>query len=159
MQNVISLITSRRYYSTLLSPIFVALFISNSHCSLADNYMDAGSLPEVVQLYIELNFPNHKIVKAKKENGFKRVKYEVMLDSYIELDFDEKGEIIEIESNRGVEIPARALPPFVSAYLEVYMPERRIVEWEKKWNWHKVELDNDLELYFDLKGNFLKKKY
>ena len=53
-------------------------------------------------------------------------------------------------------VPSSVVPSKVQAYVRKYYPQNKIVYWEKEWNKQKVELDNDLDLEFTLKGDFLR---
>lgn len=78
------------------------------------------------------------------------------LSNGIELDFDENGNILEIESKNNEAIPATALPSKVASYLNTNYAGVAIKGWDKDSKGQEVELVDGTELEFDAEGNFLR---
>ena len=60
------------------------------------------------------------------------------------------------DDDDGVEVDPSDLPESIHSYIEANYPDASIVKAEKYSNKYEVKLDNDIELYFDLEGNFFK---
>lgn len=54
-------------------------------------------LPEAAQTYIKENMPDAKVLYVKKERKNFKTYYEVKFDNLMELEFDSKGEIYDID--------------------------------------------------------------
>ncbi|PKD20357.1 hypothetical protein APR41_13845 [Salegentibacter salinarum] len=118
-----------------------------------------NNLPATAQEYIQQNFSSVD-VKEVKENSKWQIwedeKFEVILSNELELDFDENGNILEIESQNDVVIPIAALPSKIAAYVEENYADAQIIGWEKQKKEQEIELADGTELEFDGEGNFRK---
>jgi hypothetical protein len=101
--------------------------------------------PDQIKSYVKANFSNSKIIKAE---------YKIKLNNGTELEFDGNYDIIEIDSRTA--LPDEVIPQKIRAYISKNYPDNHVTEWKKKSNVQEVELTNDSELIFDLKGNFLR---
>ena len=115
--------------------------------------------PEVapkINSFIHKYFPGKSIVKYKykMEVNKKVSEYKIYLDDFTKLKFNTKFEVIEIEGDS--RLPDSVIPSKIASYVKAKYPDLFIVEWERKANKQEVELNNDLELEFDLDGNFLR---
>ncbi|PWH86175.1 PepSY-like domain-containing protein [Brumimicrobium oceani] len=118
-----------------------------------DKIVYVDTLPEIIKDYVSIHFPEHFIKKAVTYKvGFKR-SYKVFLNGKINLKFNNKGKAIEIES--GNKLPDSVVPTKLASFVTAYFPENSIVEWELERNAQEIELDNGLELAFDLNGDFI----
>lgn len=115
-----------------------------------DQGLDPASLPQAILSYIAQNYPNAQIIEAERYPNH----YEIYLDSGIELYFDLNGNFLGKEVDDQIIDPAD-LPTVIISYIQQNYPNRSIVAAEIDDNMYEVELNNDLELYFDLNGNFL----
>jgi len=95
---------------------------------------------------------HHGATGFPTEDG--KIVYDVHFEDGTKAEFSSNGNIIEVKSYSGV--PSSVVPSKVQAYVRKYYPKNKIVHWEKEWNKQKVELDNDLDLEFTLKGDFLR---
>lgn len=119
---------------------------------------DTKNLPATAKDFIQQNFSSNT-VEGVEENSKWQIwaddKYEVKLSNGIELDFDENGNIIEIDSQKDA-IPMSALPSAIATYLKEYYPDSQVIGWEKEKKSQEVELLDGTELEFDGQGNFRK---
>lgn len=114
-------------------------------------YLD--NLPSFINEYIKTHFASHRILKAVQgRDGFRKT-YEVILDGEIEIGFNGRGEVIEIEG--GSQLPYSVIPEKISDFISINYPDNVIFEWEIDKRTQEVELDSGLELIFDLDGEFL----
>lgn len=107
-----------------------------------------------IQSFVETHFPTHSIVKIEMEDDDDRIYYDVYLTDGVELEFNLQCSIIDIETINGV--PYSALSTRIVEYVEANYPDNVILEWELYLNYQKVYLNNDLEIIFDLDGNFIR---
>ena len=119
---------------------------------------ETKNLPTSSKDYIEQHFSSNIIEVEENSNWqiWENEKYEVKLANGIELDFDENGNIIEIESQNNALIPMAALPANILSYLKENYPDTQVIGWEKQKKEQEVELANGIELEFDDQGNFRK---
>lgn len=119
---------------------------------------DTKNLPATAKDFIQQNFSSNT-VEGVEENSKWQIwaddKYEVKLSNGIELDFDENGNIIEIDSQNDA-IPMSALPSAIATYLKENYPDSQVIGWEKEKKSQEVELLDGTELEFDGKGIFRK---
>ena len=118
------------------------------------NHVDAKILPKEIQVFINNHFPNQKIVKTKVVVYEDTSKYKVKLEGKVELEFNGKKEIIEIESK--TKLPDSVIHPKIRNYVSINYPNNFIVEWEHEGDHQEIELNNDIELEFTWDGEFIK---
>ena len=70
-----------------------------------------------------------------------------------EMNFNAAGELTSISGDTG--IPTAIVPANIITYVTANYPEILIVEWDLDRRKQEVELSNNVELVFDLSGNFL----
>ncbi len=119
-----------------------------------DNVIPEAELPSAIKKYIKKHFSDYKVIKAEKEKTLSGHKYEVKLDKGVELDFNEKNEITEIDGT--MKLPNSAIPKSILKYVEKNYPENVITDWELDKNKQEVKLDSGIELEFSLKGEFVR---
>ncbi|QED37696.1 hypothetical protein FK178_08155 [Antarcticibacterium arcticum] len=115
------------------------------------------NLPSKAQDFIKQNFASLSVSEVKENSNWKiweDDKYEVTLSNGIELDFNENGEIIEIDSKNNEAISLSVLPTNISSYLKENYPDAQVIGWEKQKNEQEVELADGTELEFDELGKF-----
>jgi hypothetical protein len=120
---------------------------------------NTNSLPSTAQEYIQQNFSSADVKEVKENSKWKiweDEKFEVVLSNGLELDFDENGNISEIESQTDVVIPTSALPSKMASYLQENYADAQVIGWEKQKKEQEIELADGTELEFDGEGNFRK---
>ncbi|OEY73250.1 PepSY-like domain-containing protein [Salegentibacter salarius] len=116
-------------------------------------------LPATAQDFIQQNFSSNTVEEVEENSKWQiwaDDKYEVKLSNGVELDFDENGNIIEIDSPKDEAIPMKALPSTIATYLKENYPDSQVIGWEKEKKSQEVELLDGTELEFDEQGNFRK---
>lgn len=136
--------------------ILVVLLVSASQLMNAqDRYLKIEEYPTQITSYAKEHFPKSDIVSIKEEKDIRKIEYEVKLRNLEELEFDQDYKIKSIESK--TELPHSVVPQKILDYVARNHPNQVILEWKRKRNnKQEIELDNDLEIQFDLKGNFIK---
>ena len=118
-----------------------------------------SNLPGSAQNFIDQHFSSvtvEKVDENSKWQIWEDDKYEVTLSNGIELDFDENGNIVEIDGQNNSAIPMAALPSNIASYLEANHANAQVVGWEKQDKEQEVELADGTEVEFDAQGNFRK---
>ena len=116
-------------------------------------------LPATAQEFINQHFSS-ATVKTVQENSswqlWEDEKYEVQFANGIEMDFDKKGNVLEIDSHSKEAIPMAALPSEIASYLKSNYPDAKIESWDKQDKKQEVELMDGTELEFDKNGSFVR---
>lgn len=116
--------------------------------------VDPSNIPESIATFINDHFPNAKVIKVMKTVKLDKVTYDVELEGGIELEFNSKMQIIEIESK--TKLPDSVIPTKILDYVTLHYPDNFIIEWELENDHQEVELDNGVELEFTMDGVFIK---
>lgn len=111
-------------------------------------------LPPQVKSYITAHFPQHNVIKYKSVVKPYKAKYKVYLNDDIKIEFNEKFDPVEIDGDAG--LPDSVIPEKIVNYVRKNYQGMKIVEWERKTSKQEIELQNGVELEFDLQGNFLR---
>ena len=120
---------------------------------------NTGNLPNNAKSFINEHFSSFSVEEVKENSNWQiweDEKFDVRLSNGIELDFDESGDIIEIDSLNNEAIPEAALPSNITSYVKSNHADAKIVGWEKHDNEQEIELANGTEVEFDAQGNFRK---
>ena len=131
-----------------------ALFATGLFFAQDDMPISKKDMPSAVQSNVTKYFGKKVISSVTKDREDGKIVYDVYFEDGTKAEFSSNGNIIEVKSYSGV--PSSVVPFKVQAYVKKYYPKNKIVHWEKEWNKQKVELDNDLDLEFTLKGDFLR---
>lgn len=121
-----------------------------------DEDIAVAELPESIITFIETYFSEIAYKEVKKEKDDNRVKYEIELVNGFEMDFNEVGELTSI-SGDDLAIPDGIVPSKITSYVTENYPDTVITDWDLDRRTQEIELSNDVELVFDLDGNFLYK--
>lgn len=133
-----------------------ALILTSFFLFFMTSFTAPPELPSKIKTYTEKHFPGKKLTKYKTEWTPEKGKYKVYLDYDVKIEFDGDYNPIEIDGKGG--LPDSVIPDKLLKYSKENYPDRKIIEWEKSTykNKQEIELDNGIELEFDLKGNFLR---
>lgn len=121
---------------------------------------ESTPLPDSALAFIKKYFPNVQIleVKAKKSPSATGTFHEVILADYTEIDFGELGNWIELQAPDGIALPSSFFPLSIQSYLRENYNGIGVESIDKSNSGYKLELTNDNKLYFDIKGQFLRRK-
>lgn len=134
--------------------LFVSLVVSLLTSCDKEKLIKADDLPANSISYISTHFPSQQILQTVKDRDDLEITYKVYLEEGTRLEFNRKGEIIEMEGNRP--LPDNTLPPLVLTYVESNYPEEKILGWEQEPTTQDVKLSGGVTLIFDRAGNFLR---
>ena len=119
--------------------------------------INPNSLPQAIHDYVSNNYPRTTIIKAEEYPN----EFEITLSNGLKLEFDLNGNFLEISGNNGdndgegQHINPATLPQAILDYIATTYPGTTIVDAEQYPNQFEIELNNGLELEFDLDGNFI----
>lgn len=116
---------------------------------------DIKQLPPKSQKLITDYFSAEKISYIKIDEEWLSKDYEVTFVSGNEIEFSKNGDWHEINCKRSA-VPEALVPGNILAYVKKNFSGTSIAKIEKKSNHYEVELSNDLDMEFDLSGNFLR---
>ena len=111
-------------------------------------------LPATSTSYITNHFPEQAIVHAVKEFDDLRINCSVYLKNGIKIEFDQDGEVTEIEGNDA--LPDSVIPSTILDHVKSNYPSAFIKKWEVERAKQEVKLSNGITLEFDKNGNFLR---
>ena len=116
--------------------------------------VDVSKMPAAIVSFINDHFPNTKVIKFVKVTKLNSISYDVKLSGLVDLEFNSKMGITEIESK--TELPASVIPSKISDYVATNYPDNFIIEWELEDDHQEVKLDSGIELEFTMDGVFIK---
>ncbi len=119
-----------------------------------DKIIPESELPEEIATYLKTHFPNNPVLQVSIDNELFSKSHEVILQDNITLEFNAKNEVTEIEANS--KLPDSVIPVQIIEYVKNNYPENVIIEWQIDDKNQQVGLENDIQLEFNMKGDFLK---
>ena len=113
-----------------------------------DKPINVNELPAKAQTLLSKHFKGQKVMLATIESGVVSRSYDVVLRNGTKLEFDNKGNLTEIDCKQGI-VPSQLIPQPIKNYLkENYRGETvRKIELNKKE--YEVELTNGIDLTFN----------
>lgn len=152
------------------SILFITGFSYAQNVTMTSEARDEpGALPMEAQTFLKMHFPDDKVVDFEKFDQIfnseesdlldfdDQEAYEVELSSGIKIEFGKDGTMTEMESTEGRPIPLHALPDLIEAYLKANYWFVDVVAYEIDADDQEVELDNGIDLEFDIDGRFVEK--
>ena len=119
-----------------------------------DVAISAHKLPGEAQKFLKTHYASNKVVTAVHDKDITDNDYTVVLDDGTKIEFDSAGKWESVKSRNG-KIAAGIVPAKIAGYVAEHYPSIGIEKIERKRYGYEVELTNDLDLKFDLNGNFL----
>ena len=113
-----------------------------------------NELPQEIRTSVTALFPSHRILHSVKDRDGLELTYDILLDGNIQLEFNSRNHLIEIDSpNR---LPDAAIPSKIKSYVSTNYPADYIISWELDDRGQQIKLNNGLELEFNLAGDFVR---
>lgn len=147
--------------NTIKTPViamasFLTLFTSCSDDDDNSNdlYLSEDQIPETIQTYIATHFGDNSIFQAEMETENDEVSYEILLDDNTDLEFNGDLDIVDIDGTS--KLPDSVIPEAILDYTATNYPDNYITDWELELDHQQVELDNNVELEFDMNGDFIR---
>lgn len=111
-------------------------------------------LPVEINSYISTHFPNKSILQVIKDKDGLIKSYDILLNENVSLEFNRKNEIIDIDGN--TKLPDSVIPDKILQFVALKYAANFVTDWQLDGNNQQVELDNGLDLEFNIKGEFLR---
>ena len=143
--------------TTMKKILFSALAIATLTIASAianDIPIATHKLPAEAQKFLKENFAQNKVVSAVHDKDVSDNDYTVVLDNGVKIEFGSTGKWESVKSRNGV-VPASVIPVKISDYVSKHYNSLGVEKIERKRYGYEVELTNDLDMKFDLNGNFL----
>ncbi len=129
--------------------IFLALgFVSQAR----DIKVTINDLPAKAREFISTYFANRNVVSVMKDLDDNE--FTVRLDDNTKIDFDRKGEWLDLDNKVNC-LTTAFLAPQITNYLETSHAGFCVSDIDKERSRVKVELNNNVELVFRLTGEFM----
>lgn len=139
-----------KIFFLLMLPIFTFLVLG---CEKEDT-VDESNLPPSISTYLQTHFPSCNILKVVKDSEDNQPSYDIDLDCGVNIEFYATGKVIDIDSNS--KLPDSVIPEMILDYTATNYPNDFIIGWELEGVNQQVQLNIDIELEFDMDGNFLR---
>ena len=135
--------------------LFAALMFGIMSCYAFDKYsIDRSDLPEKAQDFLTEFFPKAKIGMVKTDKHLlKKTDYDVKLVNGTKIEFNNAGKWTSVDCKTR-EVPEGIIPRAIRTYVKKNCPDVKIVKIEKTSSKYEVRLSDDLELSFNLLGQF-----
>lgn len=138
--------------------LLMALMVGVLQFAMAGDVVtrDVNKLPVAAREMLSKNFPQTKVSYIKIEKDlFLSTSYDVKLADGVELEFNSKGEWLEIDC-KDKAVPATFIPQTISKYMKANYNGHKVVKIERNRKGYDLTLENGLEVDFDQFGGFLK---
>lgn len=116
---------------------------------------DIGVLPQQSRQFLSTHFAGIPVSHIQIDKDFLVVdSYDVILTDGTNVEFNRKGEWKEVKRHNAA-IPTAIIPAFIRKYVKQHYPTAKVLAISRDRRDYEVDLDNRLELKFDLKGNLI----
>lgn len=120
----------------------------------ADRPVKFTELPAAAQTFVNNQFADVEVLLATKDPGITGAAYEVMLADGTKIDFDRRGQWIEVE-RRNAPVPAEIVPVAIADLVARQHRGAEIIGIEYDRRGYDVKLSNGLDLEFDEQFNLI----
>ena len=111
------------------------------------------NLPTEIKTYLTAHYPSQSIIDAVIDKTDSTNTYEIKLNNATSLEFNYNKEIMDIDGN--TELPISVISSKVFDYVRINYPNNFITGWEMDEGKQEVELNNRVDLEFDMNNDFL----
>jgi hypothetical protein len=108
------------------------------------------TLPDAAQQFIAQYFAGATVISVELDDFI----YEVLLSNGVELAFDMNGNWREVDCKTSA-VPQAIVPTNINIYVSISYPNNYIVKIKLENQKYEVELNNHVDLVFDINGYFL----
>jgi len=116
-------------------------------CEAQEKNIPINALPVGCVDFINNHFPRTEIKYAKLDADIQNT-YEVTLNNGTKIEFNKKGEWVEIDANMG-KVPTEIIPTPINEYVSNNYPKVAVSKIEKELNTTKIKLSDGTELEFN----------
>ncbi|MDE6649081.1 MAG: PepSY-like domain-containing protein [Muribaculaceae bacterium] len=134
--------------------ILAAIFTVMSGYAFDKYSVNRDDLPEPAQAFLKEYFPKAKVGMIKTDKHLlKKTDYDVKLVNGTKIEFNNACKWTSVDCKTR-EVPQGIIPKPIRTYVTKNFPDVKIVKIEKKSSKYEVELSDDVELTFNLLGQF-----
>ena len=134
--------------------MFVAVMTVMSGYAFDKYSIDRNDLPEAAREFLTTHFPKAKVGMVKTDKHLlKKTDYDVKLVNGTKIEFNNAGKWTSVDCKTR-EVPESIIPKTVRTYVKKNFPDVKIVKIEKTATKYEVRLSDDVELTFNLLGQF-----
>lgn len=134
----------------LLISVLAALSLQS--CD-GEKFVGVADLPENAATFIQNNFPSADVISVVKDYDDLSYTYDVVLSDGTKIEFNRSGEWRDVEA-RTSKVPDAIVPAKILTYVQSKYDGNYIVDIARDIR-YDVELDNRIELVFNLSGDYL----
>lgn len=139
---------------TLGLSLVTGLFFSLS-ANAQKTTITMAELPAKAQTFLKKHFGTENPTYIIKDKETFSTDYKVQFANKIEVEFDGNGDWEEIDGHH-IALPATTVPTAIATYVKTNFKDSQVTSLDKgRWGF-EVNLNNGLELEFDLSGKFLR---
>ncbi len=135
--------------------VMMALIVGVMYGYAFDKYsIDRNDLPEAAQEFLKEYFPKTAVGMIKTDKHLlKKTDYDVKLVNGTKIEFSNSGKWTSVDCKTR-EVPEGIIPKTIRTYVKKNFPDVKIVKIEKTTTKYEVGLSDDVELTFNLLGQF-----
>ncbi len=115
-----------------------------------DRPIQFEQLPQPAKDFVRKHFNEADVVLVTMDKEVFSTTYDVKLQNGISIDFDKSGRWKEVDGNH-LALPAAIIPEKIATFVSSKHTSATIVKIARNKRFYEVELNNDLDLIFDLK--------
>lgn len=132
----------------------IALLCSGVGFAFDKFSLDCNDLPEAAREFLTEYFPKAKVGMIKVDKHLlKKTDYDVKLVNGTKIEFNNVGKWTSVDCKNSA-VPEGIIPKTIRTYVKKNFPDVKIVKIEKSSTKYEVELSDDVELTFNLLGQF-----
>ncbi|MGL4293227.1 MAG: PepSY-like domain-containing protein [Bacteroidales bacterium] len=124
-----------------------------SSCEKEDVLISADKLPDTAKSFIRTHFENKTLLVVSYDKDFREKEYKASFDDGTTISFDKNGHWDEIHDPSG--ISEKIVPAGISSFVESKHADALIIGLDKNKKSIETDLNNGIELRFDLNHNFI----
>ncbi|MBP3785523.1 MAG: PepSY-like domain-containing protein [Bacteroidaceae bacterium] len=114
------------------------------------NAQTQAQLPKEAQTIVQKHFAGKQILLVKQEMEWVRRHYDVVFSDGTKIEFDSKGQWVEIDCMHTA-VPAALVPQPIMAFVKKTYPDAVVTKIERDRRGYDVDLSNGLDLEFNSK--------
>ena len=139
-----------------LSTIAFSLLVFGIATAQDEGLVPASALPANAQTFVNQYFSANDIVSVWQDTEKDKVEeYTVLFADGTEVEFHADGNWKEVKARNG-QVSPKIVPAKIAKYVHKKFPKAMIKEIKKGRTKYEIDLTNNVELLFNLNGNFLK---
>ena len=135
--------------------ILATLALSLTACADQQQLINQSDLPAQAQAFLQKYFNLADVSYIERERDGVHHEYNVYLKDATKIEFDYQGNLQSVDCKQS-SVPEGIVPELITSYVSLHHPDNFIVEYAIEYRYLKVELNNELELVFDLEGHFIR---